>query len=559
MNQADIAVGKLTFQQIFNFGRQLFITNFNKCDGAGRPANTAAVADHGIGDPRTPDPLQAPRFTILSGPDGNSCASCHNEPAVGGTASFHGNLFEQAADCIPVAAVILRGSLFGSPNSPRPCRPVTPTVSDGFSPTFNERGSLGLFGSGAIELLGREMSDDLQNLQAQAIAEAVALGRDVTVLLQSKGVKFGTLTVHPNATVDTSGVQGVSPDLVIRPFGRKGQNKSIRHFSITAFNRHLGMQSEEALEQLNDPVPDPDQDGVANELTVGDISAAIIFQAALPVPRRAKLTEAQAHQAAHGEELFAKVGCTGCHVPALRLKSTVYCEPNPRNNDGDFRDQSQKFCFDLRKTSGLRGNLVFAFTDLKRHTLCDPTRDYDPVTNHFCDDVPLTLTPGTDGTGPGAAGASFRPPYHQFLTAKLWDVGNSAPWGHRNDIDTIYETIVFHGGEATESRDAFEALSDEDQLAVVAFLKTLVMPIMGNNPQPQEEGSPRVRNPGRNEAVENHPEQKPEGAAEKREVNPGYKPGPALAWAGAAVLVLGAGLVGARSATRAKKRRSPTS
>jgi hypothetical protein len=496
LDQADIASGNLSFAQIFRFGQQLFITNFNTCDGAGRPGRTAAAGSHGVGAARTPDPFGGPRFTVLSGPDSNSCASCHNEPGVGGAGSFHANLFEQAADCDPVAGVILSKSVFGL-NGSRLCRPTPPTVSDGLFHTFNERGSLGLFGAGAIELLSREMTDDLQNLQAQAIAQAQAALHDVTVTLQTKGVQFGTLTAHANGTVDTSGVQGVSPDLVIRAFGRKGANKSIRHFSVQAFNRHLGMQPQEALEQLGaSPPSDPDLDGVSNELTIGDITAAVVFQAALPVPRRAHLTGAAAAQAARGEQLFGQVGCAGCHVPALHLNSTVYCEPNPRNNDGDFRDTSQKFCFDLQKTSGLRGHSVAAYTDLKRHTICEPTKDYDPLTNHFCGDRPIALTPATDKTGPGTSGKTDNPPYHQFLTAKLWDTGNSGPWGDRNDIDTIYEAITFHGGEAKQSRTDFENLSNADQLAVVAFLKTLKMPIMLHNPQPQEIGSPRAHNPG---------------------------------------------------------------
>jgi Di-haem oxidoreductase, putative peroxidase len=91
-----------------------------------------------------------------------------------------------------------------------------------------------------------------------------------------------------------------------------------------------------------------------------------------------------------------------------------------------------------------------------------------------------------------------RPPYYQFLTAKLWDTGNSGPWGHRNDLDTIYEAIVAHGGEAQSVRDAFEALSNSDQIAVVTFLKSLRMPIMDNNPPPQLEGSPTAPNPAGN-------------------------------------------------------------
>ena len=272
--------------------------------------------------------------------------------------------------------------------------------------------------------------------------------------------------------------------------------KSSRHFSIQAFNRHHGIQPQEAVEDFSPDDPDPDKDGVINELTIGDMTAVMVFMAALPVPVRTQVSGDWAKKVARGEALFAQVGCAGCHIPALPLNSTIYCEPNPRDTDGDFRDTSQKYCFDLAKTSGVQKNLVFVYTDLKRHAICDPTRDYDLETNHFCDDPPFKSTPATDGTGPGENGTIDRPPYYQFLTAKLWDVGNSAPWGHRNDIDTIYEAIVLHGGEATQSVAAYESLSDADQLAVVVFLETLRMPIMKNNPSPQQAGTPKVKSPG---------------------------------------------------------------
>lgn len=60
-----------------------------------------------------------------------------------------------------------------------------------------------------------------------------------------------------------------------------------------------------------------------------------------------------------------------------------------------------------------------------------------------------------------------------FLTRKLWDVGNTAPYGHRGDVSTITEAILLHGGEGRASRDAFAASSMHDQRALVSFLKTL--------------------------------------------------------------------------------------
>ena len=83
-----------------------------------------------------------------------------------------------------------------------------------------------------------------------------------------------------------------------------------------------------------------------------------------------------------------------------------------------------------------------------------------------------------------ASDSNFAIPSDQFLTAKLWDTGNSGPWGHRGDLDTIYAAITAHGGEATASEGQFEALSDSDQLAVVTFLKTLQMPILPANMDP---------------------------------------------------------------------------
>ena len=70
-----------------------------------------------------------------------------------------------------------------------------------------------------------------------------------------------------------------------------------------------------------------------------------------------------------------------------------------------------------------------------------------------------------------------------FITRKLWDVGNSAPYGHRGDLTTITEAILMHGGEARASRDAFDGLFIEDRAALVSFLKTL---------QVLAEGSPSI-------------------------------------------------------------------
>jgi len=64
-------------------------------------------------------------------------------------------------------------------------------------------------------------------------------------------------------------------------------------------------------------------------------------------------------------------------------------------------------------------------------------------------------------------------PTNQFITRKLWDVGNTAPYGHRGDLTTITEAILHHAGEARPQRERFATLSKESQNEIVEFLKQL--------------------------------------------------------------------------------------
>ncbi len=134
------------------------------------------------------------------------------------------------------------------------------------------------------------------------------------------------------------------------------------------------------------------------------------------------------------------------------------------------------------------GALVWAFTDLKRHDLTDAELD------HFGNE---RLPQGNlNGFAP-AADFTVPPvprPTAEFLTRKLWDVGSSMPYGHRGDLTTVTEAIYFHGGAARASRDAFFAASQDDQDAVVEFLKSLqVLPNGAPPDSPEPSGKARRR------------------------------------------------------------------
>lgn len=426
IEHADVVDGSIKFKDLLGHGSDLFSVVLNVCDGQGRPSTT------GGGDARVPD---QPAFIRTSGPDSNSCAGCHNVPGAGGAGDFVANVF------------VLAQTL----------DPVTFSVAPEFS---NERNTLGMFGSGAIDMLGREMTADLQ-AQAQGLSDG-----DHT--LTTNGVDF-EVTISGGEVVAS---KGVDTDLIIKPFHQAGVVRSVREFTVNAFNHHHGMQAEERFDLNPDKGlnPDFDDDGVERELTVGDVTAATIFQAALSVPgRRRADNPADQNDIDNGEIIFSNVGCASCHVPEMRLNNRFFVEPYALNPDGTFNDVSQVVSFDMTKKGQKPllekahggGAIVRAFTDLKRHNLCD--EEGEGALRHFCNEQLAQGRPDQDG----------RPGSEFFITRKLWDVGNSAPYGHRGDLTTITEAILAHGGEARASRDAFTNLPVIDQAAVVKFLKSL--------------------------------------------------------------------------------------
>ena len=166
-----------------------------------------------------------------------------------------------------------------------------------------------VFGSGGVELLGKEMTLELQQLRAQAQQHP-----GTRVALVTKGVAFGSIVCQQDGTCDTSQVEGVDADLVVRPFGRKGEFATVRAFDVEAMNFHFGM---EPTEMVGAGV-DRDEDGVINEVSIGQISALHIFNTTLTPPIMHLSREAQ-----DGQELFAHIGCAACHIPSLTTTSSM--------------------------------------------------------------------------------------------------------------------------------------------------------------------------------------------------------------------------------------------
>ena len=420
-------------QNLTGIGEQLFTAKFTTLDGAGRPGATQAII------PTRPRHRPAQAFTRTSGPDSNACSSCHNDPVAGGAGDFVTTVF----------------------------------VSEGFAnanfdttdPQFsNERGTNHLFGAGLVEMLAREMSEDLARLRAQALEQAAGSGNPVRIDLTTKGVSFGRLTAMPDGLVDLKELDGIDTDLVVRPFSQKGVMTSLRQFTVNAMNHHHGMQADERYGRRWTGTDDFDDDGMHLELSDADVSALVAWQATLPPPIRKIPDDGRWKKAADkGARLMDEFGCTACHIQSLPLKSLAFADPGPFDVSGTLNDRQvdKPAIYDLalmQWAAQLPRNdkgqvLVPLFGDLKRHKMTDRSIELlgnELLSQRFVDrDI--------------------------FLTSELWGVGSTAPYGHRNDFTTLDEIILAHAGEARDARDRYRKADDAARSNLIAFLRTLVI------------------------------------------------------------------------------------
>ncbi|MEM7261575.1 MAG: di-heme oxidoredictase family protein, partial [Planctomycetota bacterium] len=181
-----------------------------------------------------------------------------------------------------------------------------------------------------------------------------------------------------------------------------------------------GVVSLSMMRQVSSTLDDPttDNDGIPDpEMSVEDLTDLIIFCRFIRPPHK---KEFGADELA-GEALFDSIGCTSCHMPTI--ESTV-------------------------------GPLE-AYTDLLLH-------DLGPA--------------NADGISQGIPEFSQIDPFtteSEFRTQPLWGVSMHAPYMHDGSADTLLDAILAHGGEATNIRLEFEALTPTQQEQVIKFLEAL--------------------------------------------------------------------------------------
>jgi CxxC motif-containing protein (DUF1111 family) len=271
-------------------------------------------------------------------------------------------------------------------------------------------------------------------------------------------IGMGLLEAVPDAdilalarsTPDADGVKGVAnfafdPEtgaVRLGRYGWKASKVSLRHQSAAAALQDMSVTS---------PVY-PNRDCLSGKCTPSKVEKGLTedqltlisrYLALLAVPAQRSVAsgfpkgvtplpdlDVNPAQVATGAQVFQANRCNACHVASLKT-----------GNTSEFAE--------------LRNQLIKPYTDLLLH------------------DMGSDLA---DGFVEGRATGSM------WRTPALWGIGytervagtaGKVGYLHDGRARTLTEAILWHGGEATASRQRFEALSKADRDALLAFLKSL--------------------------------------------------------------------------------------
>ena len=210
-------------------------------------------------------------------------------------------------------------------------------------------------------------------------------------------------------------------------FGWKANQPGIEQQVSGAFLGDIGISSPLFPEQ-NCP---PAQTGCTSAMTGGapeidqdKIDEVTYYSRFLAVPVRRDVKDADV---LHGKALFDEAGCASCHVRKLVTGEVA-----------DFPELSNQ--------------TIRPYTDLLLH-------DMGP---DLADDRPDFLADG-----------------REWRTPPLWGIGlvrvvnNHTFFMHDGRARDLTEAVLWHGGEAEASREAFRRMSASDRAALIRFLESL--------------------------------------------------------------------------------------
>ncbi len=220
---------------------------------------------------------------------------------------------------------------------------------------------------------------------------------------------------------------GLNKKVSLGRFGWKANQPTIKQQIAAAFHGDIGVTSS-LIEHENCPPIQKDcalqPPGNNPELIDINWDELVFWTQALAVPARRNVNDADFKR---GERLFTEAKCAVCHVPELKAQKI---EALPQTE----------------------GQLIRAYTDMLLHDMGEDLADNRP---------------------------EFKAGGRDWRTQPLWGIGLSEKVSgplallHDGRARTVSEAIMWHGGEAQVSRDAFRDMSKVDRDALVKFVESI--------------------------------------------------------------------------------------
>ena len=207
-------------------------------------------------------------------------------------------------------------------------------------------------------------------------------------------------------------------------FGWKANQPTLIQQVASAYHDDMGITTSLLPRESSDGQPQYDGRGDDPELSDEILDVVTFYVQTLAVPARRDLDDPVVQR---GEELFESAQCSGCHIPTLETGS-------------------------LSDVPEVSNQTIQPFTDLLLH-------DMGPG---LADNRPDFLASGSE-----------------WRTPPLWGIGLvKVVNGHTNFLHDgrargLLEAILWHGGEAGQSREAVQGMSASDRDALIAFLESL--------------------------------------------------------------------------------------
>lgn len=207
-------------------------------------------------------------------------------------------------------------------------------------------------------------------------------------------------------------------------FGWKANTASILTQVASAFNQDMGITT--TVLPVENSFGQPQYDGLKDDPELPDslLNAVKFYSETLAVPARRNTTDATVKR---GLQLFILAKCVNCHKQTLTTAINV-------------------------AFPSLSNQIIHPYTDMLVHNMGPG----------LADNRPDFLAGGQD-----------------WRTAALWGVGlfetvnNPGYYLHDGRARTLTEAIMWHGGEADQSKAYFSNLPKSDRDAILRFLKSL--------------------------------------------------------------------------------------